>query len=96
MRPFELPLAQGWRAYIGSFTRTGSPNTQKLDSARQWPTYGQLDYDATPIRLVPTFAFDSSAHEDAPTGTQPEIAARPQLQRSGWLLEPEQVTANAV
>ena len=94
MRPFELAVAQEWRAYIASFIKTGDPNSQKLDSARKWPSYGALDHGATPIRLVPTFAFESNAHEDAPTGTQPEIGARPQLQRSGWLLQPEQVEAS--
>ncbi len=75
-----------------------SPNKQKLNTARTWPTYGALlgNYEETPVRLVPTFAFSSNADTNAPTGTQPEIAARPQLEREGWLLQQRIVDASAL
>ena len=79
-----------WRGYIGSFVRTGSPNNQKLSSAPTWPAYGALsNYDSQPVRLVPTFAFDSNANKSLPTSTQAEIVQRAQLERMGFWLDPQ-------
>jgi hypothetical protein len=85
------------QASVPDLHRRHSPNEQKLDTAREWPTYGALgNYEETPLRLVPAFAFSSNADSKAPTGTQPEVAARPQLEREGWLLQQRIVDASAL
>lgn len=85
MTPFEKAIAMEWRAYIGSFIRTGNPNTQKLASARAWPSYGALgDFVESPVRLVPQFAFASNANKSATTSTQVEVAQRAELEREDW------------
>jgi hypothetical protein len=85
MTPFEKDIALEWRAYIGSFIRTGDPNKQKLSSSPKWQTYGFLDdFINSPLRLVPQFAFSSNADKSATTGTQVEVAQRAQLEREDW------------
>ena len=85
MTPFEQAMALEWRAYIGSFIRTGDPNKQKLASSPTWHSYGFLgDFVTSPLRLVPQFAFESNADEEASTGTQIEVAQRAQLEREEW------------
>jgi hypothetical protein len=85
MTPFEKNVALEWRAYIGSFIRTGDPNKQKLASSPKWQTYGFLgDFVNSPLRLVPQFAFASNADKSAATGTQIEVAQRAQLEREDW------------
>jgi len=85
MTPFEKDIALEWRAYIGSFIRTGDPNKQKLASSPEWYTYGFLgDFVKSPLRLVPQFTFASNADESATTGTQIEVAQRAQLEREDW------------
>lgn len=87
MTDTEKAMAYEWRAYIGSFIRTGNPNTQKLSTARTWYSYGSLgNYVDTPTRLVPTFAFVSNANTSLPTSTQPEIAQRAQIEREDFWL----------
>jgi hypothetical protein len=66
-----------------------SPNTQKLDTAPNWPSYAELDADKSPLRLVSAFHLSSNADKTAPTGTQVEVAARPQLERCDYWLSPE-------
>lgn len=85
MTPFEKAVALEWRAYIGSFIRTGDPNKQKLASAPNWHSYGFLgDFVNSPLRLVSQFAFSSNANGSATTGTQIEVAQRAQLEREDW------------
>ena len=85
MTTFEKAIALEWRAYIGSFIRTGNPNTQKLAAARSWPSYGALgDFVDSPVRLVPQFAFTSNANKSATTSTQIEVAQRAQIEREDW------------
>lgn len=85
MKPFEVALAREWRSYIGSFIRTGDPNTQKVALSPMWPNYGALGDSATsPIRLVPQFAFSSNANSTYPTSTQVEVAPKAQLERMDW------------
>ena len=87
MTPFEKSVALEWRAYIGSFIRTGDPNTQKLKDAPMWNSYGALgDYVKSPVRLVPQFAYASSANESLTTSTQLEVAQQAQLERVDWWL----------
>lgn len=94
MSETEKNLALEWRAYIGSFIRTGNPNTQKLKSARTWPSYGALsNYVELPVRLVPTFAYQSNANSSLPTGTQPEVMQRAQLEREDFWLSDELLSA---
>jgi len=94
MSETEKNLALEWRAYIGSFIRTGNPNTQKLGSSRTWPSYGALsNYVEMPVRLVPTFAYDSNANSSLPTGTQPEVMQRAQLEREDFWLSDELLSA---
>lgn len=101
MTPTELGLAREWRAYVGSFIRKGeyvlclsaiasaypsrSPNKEKLKTAPTWYHYGKLDYENSPLRLVPSFHFESNP-EDTPTTTQMEVVGRPQLQRIEYFL----------
>lgn len=85
MTPFEKAIALEWRAYIGSFIRTGDPNKQKLASSPNWHSYGFLDdFVGSPLRLVLQFAFSSNANKSATTGTQIEVAQRAQLEREDW------------
>jgi hypothetical protein len=85
MTPFEKAVALEWRAYIGSFIRTGDPNKQKLASSPTWHSYGFLgDFVHSPLRLVSQFAFVSNANDSATTGTQIEVAQRAQLEREDW------------
>ena len=85
MTPFEKAIALEWRAYIGSFIRTGDPNNQKLASSPSRHSYGfRGDFMGSPLRLVPQFAFKSNANESATTGTQIEVAQRAQLEREDW------------
>jgi hypothetical protein len=85
MTPFEKAIALEWRAYIGSFIRTGNPNKQKLASSPSWHSYGFLgDFVGSPLRLVLQFAFASNANESAATGTQIEVSQRAQLEREDW------------
>ncbi|KAK7033929.1 hypothetical protein VNI00_012553 [Paramarasmius palmivorus] len=94
MTDFEKGVAAEWRAYIGSFIRTGNPNTEKLDTARFWPTYHALN-EESPIHLVPAFAFSLEA-EEATTGTSVQIAGRPQVERCDWWLSDEVVAQLSV
>ncbi|KAG8629190.1 hypothetical protein KVT40_003055 [Elsinoe batatas] len=85
MTPFERSIALEWRAYIGSFIRTGNPNSQKLATAPTWPSYGALgDYVNSPVRLVPQFAYASNADKGLSTSTQVEVAQKAQLEREDW------------
>lgn len=85
MTTFEKAIALEWRAYIGSFIRTGNPNKEKLAGARSWPSYGALgDFVNSPVRLVPQFAFTSNANKSATTSTQVEVAQRAQIEREDW------------
>ncbi|KAI9154858.1 putative cholinesterase [Paramyrothecium foliicola] len=85
MKPFELALAEEWRAYIGSFIRTGNPNTEKLASSPTWSNYGALgDYINSPVRLVSQFAFASNANSSYPTSTQLEVCQKAQIERQDW------------
>lgn len=85
MTPFEKAIASEWRAYIGSFIRTGDPNKQRLTSSLAWPNYGALgDFINSPIRLVPQFAYSSNANDSEETSTQIEVAQNAQLQREDW------------
>jgi hypothetical protein len=85
MTPFESALAKEWRAYIGSFIRTGNPNTEKLASSPTWSTYGALgDYINSPVRLVPQFAFASNANSSYDTSTQLEVCQKAQIERQDW------------
>jgi hypothetical protein len=78
-------VAHEWRAYIGSFIRTGNPNTEKLASSPNWPTYGALgDYVNSPVRLVTQFAFSSNANSSYPTSSQVEVSQKAQLEREDW------------
>ncbi|KAM0276409.1 hypothetical protein ACHAQH_006761 [Verticillium albo-atrum] len=94
MKPFERDLAEEWRAYIGSFIRTGNPNRQKLSSSPTWSSYGALgDYFSSPVRLVPQFAFESNANSTATTTTQLELAPKAQLERMDWWASDELLDA---
>ena len=62
-----------------------SPNKQKLKTSPTWFSYGKLDYEHQPLRLVPQFHFKSNP-EDTPTTTQMEVVGRPQLQRIAYYL----------
>lgn len=85
MTPFERDLALEWRAYIGSFIRSGDPNKQKLSSSPTWSSYGALgDYVTSPVRLVPQFAFSSNANASYPTSTRLEVVPKAQLERMDW------------
>lgn len=85
MTDVEKKLAYEFRSYVASFVRTGDPNKEKLASAPNWPCYGALgDYVNQPIRMVPTFAFDSNANKSAPTSTQAEVVQRAQLEREAF------------
>lgn len=85
MKPFEKAIAHEWRAYLGSFIRTGNPNNQKLASSPVWHNYGFLgDPEASPMRLVPQFNFLSNLASGELTGTQMEVAQRAQIQREDW------------
>ncbi len=85
MTPFEKTIAYEWRAYIGSFIRTGNPNTEKLALSPKWPNYGALgDYVNSPVRLVPQFGYASNANSSYPTSTQVEISQKAQLEREDW------------
>ncbi|KAJ6532702.1 Alpha/Beta hydrolase protein, partial [Mycena vulgaris] len=86
MTTFEKKIALEWRAYIGSFIRTGDPNTQKLKSAVHWPTYQALGDAAAPLRLVPSFAYASNADPSLDTSTTVEIMPRAQQERSAFWL----------
>ncbi|KAL7009204.1 hypothetical protein EMMF5_001402 [Cystobasidiomycetes sp. EMM_F5] len=94
MTASEVPVAREWRAYIGSFIRTGNPNTQKLATAPTWPNYNALgDYLNSPVRLVPQFAFVSNANSSYPTSTQIEVSQKAQLEREDWWLAPAQIAS---
>jgi hypothetical protein len=85
MTPFERAIAAEWRAYIGSFIRTGDPNTQKLSSSPMWHNYGFLgDFVNSPVRLVPQFGYESNANSSEGTSTQLEVAQKAQLEREDW------------
>ncbi|KAH7320708.1 Alpha/Beta hydrolase protein [Stachybotrys elegans] len=85
MTPFELALAKEWRAYIGSFIRTGNPNTEKLGLSPTWSSYGALgDYINSPVRLVPQFAFASNPNSSYETSTQLEVCQKAQIERQDW------------
>ncbi|KAK1565839.1 uncharacterized protein LY79DRAFT_573241 [Colletotrichum navitas] len=85
MTPPEKAIALEWRAYIGSFIRTGDPNAEKLPLSPTWPSYGALgDYINSPVRLVPQFAYSSNANSSFPTSTQLEVAQKAQLEREDW------------
>lgn len=85
MTPFEKSMALEWRAYIGSFIRTGNPNTEKLATSPAWPNYGALgDFVNSPVRLVPQFAFSSNANSSYTTSTQAEVAQKAQIEREDW------------
>ena len=85
MKPFERALAYEFRAYIGSFIRTGNPNTEKLATAPFWNSYDSLgDYINSPVRLVPRFAYSSNANLSNPTSTQVEVAQKAQIEREDW------------
>ena len=85
MTSFEKAVALEWRAYIGSFIRTGRPNTQKLASSPTWQNYGVLgDFVNSPMRLVPQFAYKSNTNESFGTSTQSEVSQKAQLEREDW------------
>lgn len=85
MTSFEKAIALEWRAYIGSFIRTGSPNTQKLPLSPTWQNYGVLgDFVNSPVRLVPQFSYASNANDTYPTSTQNEVSQKAQLEREDW------------
>lgn len=85
MTPFEQAIAHEWRAYIGSFIRTGDPNKQKLASSPMWHSYGFLgDAVNSPIRLVPQFGYKSNADSIEGTSTQLEVSQKAQLEREDW------------
>lgn len=85
MTAFEKGMASEWRAYLGSFIRTGNPNTQKLPNSPEWPSYGALnDYVNSPVRLVPQFAYSSNPDQDDRTSTQVEVSQKAQIEREDW------------
>jgi hypothetical protein len=85
MTSFEKAVAYEWRAYIGSFIRTGDPNKEKLATSPTWQNYGALgDYVNSPVRLVPQFGYSSNANSSYPTSTQIEISQKAQLEREDW------------
>lgn len=85
MTSFEKSMALEFRAYIGSFIRTGNPNTQRLPSSPSWPSYGALgDIENSPLRLVPQFSYASNANESMFTSTQAEVAQKAQIEREDW------------
>jgi hypothetical protein len=85
MTHFERVIAAEWRAYIGSFIRTGDPNEQKLASSPTWHHYGFLgDFVNSPVRLVPQFGYESNANSSEGTSTQLEVAQKAQLEREDW------------
>lgn len=85
MTSFERNMALEWRAYIGSFIRTGDPNKEKLATAPTWPSYGALgDFVNSPTRLVPQFAFSSNADHKYRTSTQCEVSQKAQIEREDW------------
>jgi hypothetical protein len=85
MTPFEKGIALEWRAYIGSFIRTGNPNSEKLASAPSWPNYGALgDFVNSPVRLVPQFAYSSNGNTRYSTSTQLEVSQKAQIEREDW------------
>lgn len=82
---FEKQVALEWRAYIGSFIRTGSPNTERLPTSPAWPSYGALgDIVNSPVRLVPQFSYLSNANQSYSTSTQVEVAQKAQIEREDW------------
>lgn len=97
MTPFERAIAHEWRAYIGSFIRTGDPNPQKLGSSPKWPSYGALgDFVNSPVRLVPQFRYSSNANTSYETSTQVEVAQKAQLEREDWWTSDEILEATRV
>jgi carboxylesterase type B len=85
MTPFEQAIAAEWRAYVGSFIRTGDPNKQKLASSPMWHNYGFLgDFVNSPIRLVSQFGYASNANSSEGTSTQIEVSQKAQLEREDW------------
>lgn len=85
MTVFEKAIADEWRAYIGSFIRTGNPNAEKLATSPTWPNYGTLvDYVNSPLRLVPQFRYPSNSNSTYQTSTQVEISQKAQLEREDW------------
>lgn len=85
MTDFERAIAYEWRAYIGSFIRTGNPNSEKLAASPTWPTYGSLgDFIHSPIRLVSQFGYPWSKASSNSTGTQIEVAQKAQSVREEW------------
>lgn len=85
MTSFEKAIADEFRAYFGSFIRTGSPNTQKLPAAPEWYSYGALgDYIKAPVRLLPQFGYPWKNSTDNQTGTQVEVVQKAQIIREEW------------
>lgn len=85
MTNFERALAMEFRAYLGSFIRTGDPNKQKLATSPDWPCYAALgDFIRSPIRLLLRFAFSSNANKTLPTSTEVEVAALAGSQREDY------------
>ena len=92
MSEWERNVALEWRAYIASFIRTLDPNTERLNTSRYWPTYNALgSADSAPVRFVTAFAFSSNANASLPTGSQPEIMERAQLERCDYWLSDDLV-----
>ncbi|KAH8923664.1 alpha/beta-hydrolase [Atractiella rhizophila] len=88
----ELEVAEEWRGYIGSFIKTGDPNTERVKDSVYWPPYNALgDYNNSPVRLVPAFRFPSNpgTGTQQKTGTQLEVMQRPGLERCDWWLSEE-------
>ena len=71
--------------YSGPSLTFFSPNKEKLKTAPEWHKYGQLDFEESPLRLVPRFHFEANP-EDTPTTTQMEVVNRAQLQRIDYFL----------
>lgn len=85
MSDFEKAIAYEWRAYLGSFIRTGNPNSEKLEASTTWQHYGFLgDFIHSPIRLVPQFGYSWITASDDSTGTQVEVAQKAQNVREEW------------
>ena len=90
MKDFEKAIALEFRAYLSSFIRLGNPNADKLPSAPTWSNYGALgDFENSPVRLVPQFAFSSNANKSYPTSTQLEVAQKAGIERTDfWQSDP--------
>lgn len=94
MTDFERAIAYEWRAYIGSFVRTGNPNSERLANSPAWSHYGALsDFVESPVRLVPQFGYTWTSEFGNSTGTQVEVSQKAQNLREEWWISEEVLDA---